>query len=293
MTTKGGKTMATNAGEPAVDTPRASSGEAASGGIATTRRRLGRRRGSDSLTGLYLATLVLGIGLWWGLAALGGNVLAPEPPAVVASFVQGITEGWLWEHTIASLGRVLTGFVLGVALAIPAGFLMGWYRLARGLVEPWVQFFRTVPPLALIPLVIVFLGIGEPAKIFVIFLAAFLSCVIATFQGVKNVDLTLINAARVLGAKDGTIFARVVIPASTPYMFVGMRVALGSSWATLVASELLAAPAGLGRMMQAAQQFLQTDRIVVGIIMIGALGFAMDRLLLIAERRLTSWQETR
>jgi NitT/TauT family transport system permease protein len=245
------------------------------------------------MTHLYLTTLVLGIGLWWGLAALGGNVLAPQPPEVVASFVQGIREGWLWEHTVASLGRVLTGFVLGVLLAIPAGFLMGWYRLARGMVEPWVQFFRTVPPLALIPLVIVFLGIGEPAKIFVIFLAAFLSCVIATFQGVKNVDATLINAARVLGAKDGTIFARVVVPASTPYIFVGMRTALGAAWATLVASELLAAPMGLGRMMQAAQQFLQTDRIVVGIIMIGALGFAMDRLLLIAERRLTSWQETR
>jgi NitT/TauT family transport system permease protein len=285
--------MAEKSSGPGLETQRASSGGTAGPVAPTRRRRRGRRRRGDKLTHLYLTTLVLGIGLWWALAAVGGNVLAPAPPEVVASFVLGIQEGWLWEHTIASLGRVLTGFVLGVALAIPAGFLMGWYRLARGLVEPWVQFFRTVPPLALIPLVIVFLGIGEPAKVFVIFLAAFLSCVIATFQGVKNVDATLINAARVLGAKDGTIFARVVVPASTPYIFVGMRTALGAAWATLVASELLAAPTGLGRMMQAAQQFLQTDRIVVGIIMIGALGFAMDRLLLIAERRLTSWQETR
>lgn len=275
-----------------LNAPTTTTGEGGAGPPAK-KRTWRRRSGGDSLIYLYITTLVLGIGLWWALAALGGNVLAPAPPEVVATFAEGIREGWLWEHTTASLGRVVTGFALGVALAIPAGFLMGWYRLARGLVEPWVQFFRTVPPLALIPLVIVFLGIGETAKIFVIFLAAFLSCVIATFQGVKNVDATLINAARVLGAKDGTIFARVVVPASTPYMFVGMRVALGSSWATLVASELLAAPAGLGRMMQAAQQFLQTDRIVVGIIMIGALGFAMDRLLLIAENRLTSWQETR
>jgi len=242
---------------------------------------------------MYVATLVLGIGSWWLVAALGDNDLAPAPPEVVASFVDGVRTGWLWDHTIASLGRVVAGFTLGVGLAIPAGFLMGWYRWAQGMVEPWVQFFRTVPPLALIPLVIVFLGIGESAKVFVIFLAAFLSCVIAVFQGVRNVDLTLINAARVLGARDGTIFGRVVIPASLPYIFVGMRVALGSSWATLVASELLAAPTGLGRMMQSAQQFLQTDRIVVGIVMIGVLGFAMDRLLLVAERRLTSWQETR
>ncbi|MEO3856450.1 ABC transporter permease [Acrocarpospora sp. B8E8] len=257
------------------------------------RQRRARRDRSGSLAWMYVATFVLGIAAWWILAEVTDNTLAPKPPDVVASLWNGLREGWLIDHTVASLGRVSAGFLLGVVLAIPAGFLMGWYKLARGMFEPWVQFFRTVPPLALIPLVIVFLGIGESAKIFVIFLAAFLSCVIATFQGVRNVDLTYINAARVLGAGDGTIFARVVIPASTPYIFVGMRVALGSSWATLVAAELLAAPTGLGRMMQSAQQFLQTDRIVVGIVMIGVLGFAMDRLLLVVERRLTSWQEVR
>lgn len=242
---------------------------------------------------LYLATLLLGTGSWALGAALSSNTLIPAPQAVVAAVWQLLRDGSLWDNTIASLGRVVTGFLLGVALAIPAGFLMGWYRLARGLVEPWVQFLRTVPPLALIPLVIVILGIGEDAKIFVIFLAAFLSCVLASYQGVRNVDNTLINAARVLGAGDWVIFRRVVVPASMPFIFVGMRVALGSSWATLVASELIAAPSGLGRMMQVATQFLQTDRIMVGIFMIGMLGFAMDRALLWAERRLTSWQEVR
>ncbi|MGJ7441310.1 ABC transporter permease [Aquipuribacter sp. MA13-6] len=278
---------------PATPDSRAAAGSSGSlAGTPATSGRPRRRRG-ESLTGLYVLTLVLGIGLWWVVAIISDNDLAPLPPEVLASFVEGFRDGWLVEATLVSLGRVLTGFVLGVALAIPAGFLMGWYRLARGLLEPWVQFFRTVPPLALIPLVIVFLGIGESAKVFIIFLASFLACVIAVFQGVKNVDNTLINAARVLGAKDGTIFLRVVIPASTPFIFVGMRVALGSSWATLVASELLGASSGIGRLMQVAQQFLQTDRIVVGIIVIGVLGFAMDRLLLLAERRLTSWQEVR
>jgi NitT/TauT family transport system permease protein len=242
---------------------------------------------------LYLTTLVLGIGLWAVAAALAANTLVPSPQAVVVAAWQVVGDGSLLNNTLASLGRVVTGFLLGVALAIPAGFLMGWYWLARGLVEPWVQFMRTVPPLALIPLVIVVLGIGEDAKIFVIFLAAFLSCVLASYQGVRNVDNTLVNAARVLGAGDWTIFHRVVVPASMPFIFVGMRVALGSSWATLVASELIAAPSGLGRMMQVATQFLQTDRIVVGIFMIGMLGFAMDRMLLWAERRLTGWQEVR
>lgn len=250
-------------------------------------------KGERTLKGLYVVTFVLGIGIWTLSAMLSRNALIPSPIDVIASFAELMGNGTLWGHTVVSLGRVTTGFVLGVAVAIPAGFLMGWYWLARGLLEPWIQFFRTIPPLALIPLVIVILGIGETAKIFVIFLAAFLSCVLATFQGVRNVDVTLINAARVLGAKDFTIFTRVVVPASTPFIFVGMRVALGASWATLVASELIAAPVGLGRMMQQAAQFLQTDRIVVGIIMIGALGFIMDRLLLLAERRLTRWQETR
>jgi len=250
-------------------------------------------KGERSLKGLYVLTFVVGIVIWTLSAMLSRNNLIPTPLDVVASFAELIGNGTLWGHTAVSLGRVTSGFVLGVAIAIPAGFLMGWYWLARGMLEPWIQFFRTIPPLALIPLVIVILGIGETAKIFVIFLAAFLSCVLATFQGVRNVDVTLINAARVLGAKDFTIFTRVVVPASTPFIFVGMRVALGASWATLVASELIAAPIGLGRMMQQAAQFLQTDRIVVGIIMIGALGFLMDRLLLLAERRLTRWQETR
>lgn len=255
--------------------------------------RPGREGRERPLIGLYLLTLVLGVGLWTLTALIGGNPLIPTPLDVVLEGWGAILDGSLWENTSASLVRVLLGFGLGVAVAIPAGFLMGWYWLARGLVEPWVQFFRTIPPLALIPLVIVILGIGEDAKVFVIFLAAFLACVLATFQGVRNVDVTMINAARVLGAGDLTIFARVVVPASTPFIFVGMRVALGSAWATLVASELIAAPAGLGRMMQSAAQFLQTDRIVVGIIMIGLLGFVMDRGLLVIERRLTGWQEVR
>lgn len=261
----------------------------ATGVIATAEREDGPR----SLTWLYVVTVVLGISLWAVTALLANNQLIPTPVEVVTTAWEVILDGTLMTNTMASLGRVMSGFALGIVVAIPAGFLMGWYWVARGLLEPWVQFFRTIPPLALIPLVIVILGIGETAKIFVIFLASFLSCVLAVFQGVRNVDATLINAARVLGAKDGTIFIRVVVPASTPFIFVGMRVALGAAWATLVASELIAAPTGLGRMMQSAAQFLDTPLIVVGIIMIGILGFVMDRLLLLLERRLTAWQELR
>jgi NitT/TauT family transport system permease protein len=156
-----------------------------------------------------------------------------------------------------------------------------------------VQFFRTIPPLAIIPLAIVLMGIDERPKIFVIFLAAFLSSVVSTFQGVVDVDKTLINAARVLGASDRTIFLRVVVPASTPFILVGMRVGLGAAWGTLVAAELIAAQEGLGFRMQQAQLYYDLSTIFVGLITIGVLGLLMDRLLLLAERRLTNWQERR
>lgn len=274
----------------------------AGGGSATTaiavpgprRRGSQERRTASQRTRLVIynvISLLGGIGIWWVLAANGLQL--PTPPEVVAKAIQMWNAGILQEDVVASLTRVLTGFVLGTALAVPVGFLMGWYTIARGLFEPWIQFFRTIPPLALLPLVLVLMGIDETPKIFVIFLAAFLACVISTYQGVVSVDRTLINAARVLGAKDGTIFARVVVPASTPFILVGMRVGLGSAWATLVAAELLAAQAGLGHRMQAAQIYYDLATIFVSIVIIGVLGLVMDRLLLFAEGKLTGWQERR
>jgi NitT/TauT family transport system permease protein len=135
------------------------------------------------------------------------------------------------------------------------------------------------------------MGIDETPKIFVIFLASFLASVVATYQGVISVDKTMINAARVLGAKDLTIFLRVIIPASTPFILVGVRIGLGSAWATLVAAELIAAQTGLGYRMQQAQLYYDLATIFVSLITIGLLGLAMDRLLLAVERRLTVWQE--
>ncbi|ROO84326.1 NitT/TauT family transport system permease protein [Actinocorallia herbida] len=241
---------------------------------------------------LNLISLAAGIGLWAALAGAGVQGL-PGPIEVAEQGRELISDGTLFDDALASLRRVLIGFALGTALAVPVGFLMGWYGTARGLLEPWVQFFRTIPPLAIIPLAIVLLGIGETPKLVVIGLGAFLSCVISTFQGVIGVDSTLINAARVLGANDRVIFARVVVPASSPFIIVGMRVGLGSAWATLVAAELIAAQEGLGFRMQHAQIYYDLPTIFVGLITIGVLGLLMDRLLLAAERRLTGWQDRR
>jgi NitT/TauT family transport system permease protein len=241
---------------------------------------------------LLLNVLAVCVGVAaWGAVVTFGKVVLPGPLEVLSRSGELVRNGQLFTDMLASLQRVLMGFALGVALAVPVGFLMGWYKVARGLIEPYVQFFRMIPPLAVIPLAIVTMGIGEPPKVFVIFLAAFLSSVIATFQGVVNVEKTLINAARVLGANDATIFRRVIIPASTPFILVGMRIGLGSSWATVVAAELIAAQSGLGFRMQQAQLYYDLPTIFVSLVTIGVLGLLMDRLLLAAEKRLTQWQE--
>ncbi|WKC22529.1 ABC transporter permease [Rhizobium sp. SSA_523] len=239
---------------------------------------------------LNIAAVVLGI-LLWALVTSQGVVGLPTPLAVAKQAVIQAESGLLWTDALSSLARVFTGFALGIMVAIPVGFLMGWYWLARGLIEPYVQFFRTIPPLAIIPLAIVTMGIDETPKIFVIFLASFLTSVVATFQGVVNVDKTLINAARVLGANDFTIFRRVIVPASLPYIMVGVRVGLGSSWATVVAAELIAAQSGLGFRMQQAQLYYDLPTIFVSLIAIGVLGLAMDRIVQALDAVLTAWQE--
>ena len=241
---------------------------------------------------LSLGSAALGLLVWIGLTKSGIEDL-PGPWAVARRGAELVEDGTLFEDMGASLRRVLSGYVLGVALAIPVGFAMGWYPVVRRLIDPWIQFFRMVPPLAIIPLAILTMGIDEKPKIFVIFLAAFLSSVVSTYQGVVSVDATLVNAARVLGAKDRQVFVGVVVPASTPFILVGMRIGLGASWATVVAAELIAAQSGLGFRMQQAQLYYDLPTIFVQLIAIGAIGLVMDRLLLLAERRLTGWQERR
>jgi len=261
-------------------------------GRAQSREELRQQQTRRHLLRYNLLAAALGLGLWW-LASYVKLAGLPGPQAVLERAGQLIANGTIFVDAAASIRRVMIGFAIGTLLAIPVGFLMGWYTWARGLMEPYVQFFRTIPPLAMIPLAIVFLGIGEVPKVFVITLAAFLVSVIATYQGVVNVDKVLINAARVLGARDAAVFRRVIIPASTPFILVGMRTGLGAAWSTLVAAELIAAQEGLGHRMQQAQVYYDLETIFVALITIGITGLLMDRLLLWLEKRLTGWQERR
>lgn len=238
-------------------------------------------------------SVIAAFGLWILIASTeAGGVIFAEPWEVFGKLVNKVADGTLWPHVYISLFRVIVGFLCGFIASIPIAFLMGWYAPFRNLVAPWIQFVRNIPPLAYIPLVIAGAGVGEKAKIIVIFIASFLVLVVTIYQGVCNVDVTLIKAAKVLGASDRDIFFKVVIPASTPFILVGARLGLSASLTTLVAAELTGASKGLGMMIQKAQGYYDMATVLMGIIIIGIIGLAFEQIVRFLERKLTGWQET-
>ena len=231
--------------------------------------------------------------IWYLIPTLGlvNPALVPTPVQVAKTFWHLLTAEKLWLDMLMSLQRVLLGLVLGIALAIPVGFVLGWYRPMRTLIDPLVNFFRSLPPIALIPLIIVYFGIDELAKVVMLFYAAFFSGVIVMYEGIVQTNPLFIRVARTLGATDGEIFRRVIVPLAVPHVLTALRVALGVCWATLVASELIAAQKGLGAVIQNASNYFQIDRIYTGIICIGAIALAMDRALRAVGARVLQWQE--
>lgn len=216
-----------------------------------------------------------------------------SPPKVWKALLVNMKSGYLWIQIRDSLIRVIGGFLLGFVFSVPVAFLLGWYEGFRVIVEPWIQFLRTIPPIALIPIVIATFGIGTSAKVVIIFFAVFLTMVVTIYQGVKNVDVTLVKAAKVFDANDAQIFIHVVVPAAVPYILTGVRLGLASALTTLVAAELTGAASGLGTMIQQAGMYFKMDVVLLGIIVIGVIGFMFDKLVLFLEKKLTSWQEVK
>jgi taurine transport system permease protein len=218
----------------------------------------------------------------------------PSPEAVAARLGEIAREGYqntsLWEHLGSSLWRVLGGFILGSLVGIPLGYAMGLSNWFRGWFDPIVEFMRPVPPLALIPLVIIWFGIWETGKIVLLFLAALWIMVIAARSGVSGVRISKIHAAYSLGASKWQIMRHVIIPNSLPDIFTGARVAMGVCWGTVVAAELVAAEKGAGMMIIAASKFQLTDIVVMGIILIGIIGYGIDILMRMAEKWLVPWK---
>src|SRR5699024_6664455 len=175
--------------------------------------------------------------------------------------------------------------------AVPIGFALGWYASMRQFLDPLINFFRALPPIALIPLVIIYFGIGETGKIVILFYAAFFASVIVMYEGISQINPLYVRVAKTLGATDLEIFTRVIIPMSLPHVLTALRVALGVAWATLVAAELIAAQRGLGAVIQDASNFFQLDTIYMGIICIGFIALLMDMALRALSRRVLDWQE--
>jgi taurine transport system permease protein len=218
----------------------------------------------------------------------------PAPESVVARFFEIAKNGYqnvaLWEHVGWSLWRVVAGFALGSLIGIPLGYAMGLSGWARGWFDPIVEFMRPVPPLALIPLVIIWFGIGENGKIVLLFLAALWVMIIAARAGVSGVNITKVQAAYSLGASKSQILWHVIVPNSLPEIFTGARVAMGVCWGTVVAAELVAAEKGVGKMIVAASKFQSTDIVMMGIVIIGIIGFGIDMLMRKSEALLVPWK---
>ena len=243
--------------------------------------------------GLLLLPWFLLIALWQGLATSGlvNPGLMPTPAQVATKLIELLFGGRLGIDILKSTQRVTLGVALGIALAVPVGFLIGWYKSARTFLDPLINFFRALPPIALIPLVVVYFGIDEPAKVIILFYASFFAGVIVMYEGVSQISPIYIKAARTLGANEWEIFSRVSVPMTMPHILTSLRVALGVAWATLVASELVAAQQGLGALIQSAGSFFQIDVIYVGIVCIGVVAMTMDMALRAVTRRMIRWQE--
>jgi NitT/TauT family transport system permease protein len=242
---------------------------------------------------LIIAPWILIVLIWYAIAYSGliNPSLVPKPHAVAARFWELLTRARLPSDMWMSTQRVFLGVALGIVFAVPAGFVLGWYRNVRTFIDPVINFFRALPPIALIPLVIVYFGIGELAKIVILFYASFFAGVIVMYEGIAQISPIYVRVAKTLGATDGEIFRKVIIPLPVPHMLTALRVALGVAWATLVASELIAAQQGLGALIQNASSFFQLDIIYVGIICIGFIALAMDLALRAITRHLVSWQD--
>src|SRR5690606_19789798 len=202
------------------------------------------------------------IALWFLVTSMGWikPIFLPSPFAVYDKFIEAITEGvansTLLQHTGASLGRVMGAFALALVTAVPIGVMMGVNRIVRGLFDPIIEFYRPLPPLAYLPLVIIWFGIGEFPKVFLIYLAIFAPMAIAARSGVKSVSIEQIHAAYAMGASSRQIISHVILKAAMPEIFTGMRIGIGVGWTTLVAAEMVASARGLGFMVLNAAQYL-------------------------------------
>ena len=213
--------------------------------------------------------------------------------SVVGGLQTMIKRDALWSDLASSMICVACGFGLGFVTALPMAFLMAWYTPVRKIIEPWINFIRNIPALAYSPLIVILLGVGRKPAIVLIWICTFMTMCITIFHGIRNIDNTLVKAARVLGANDVDIFFRITLPATVPFILTAVRLGLCAGLTTLLAAESTGAQAGLGMRIMTLKGSFETDAMLGYIIIIGIIGTLLNLLVDIIEGRLTSWQEKR
>ena len=238
----------------------------------------------------FLAAMVV-----WYLLSINPQTARSFPNVVltVESVKTMIGRGVFFTDISSSLISVSVGFLLGFVLSLPTAILMAWYAPVRNIIEPWIQFIRNIPPLAYVPLVVISAGVGRRPQIIVITIATFLIMTVTIYQGVVNVDETLIKAARVLGATDKDIFFRVIAPATLPFIITAIRLGSSTALTTLIAAESTGAVAGLGMRIRSLNNSFESAPMLMYIIIIGIIGMLVEKLVKFLERRFTSWHEKR
>ncbi|TDR93530.1 ABC transporter permease [Enterovirga rhinocerotis] len=256
---------------------------------ATTGRplvRLPKTRGFRAFVGLGVFFLV------WQLLTTTGIVdgfMLPSPIAVAEALWQMAIDGSLWVHLGASLQRVAIGYLIACVVGIALGLLCGWWRTVSDYVRPVIEALRPIPPLAWIPITILWFGLGDAASYFLVFLGAVFPAFVATYTAVRSLDRNQMNAALCLGAKPSMLLFDVLIPASLPIVLPGLRIALGIGWMCVVTAELIAAQTGLGYLIQQSRTLFQINNVVAGMVTIGLVGLAMSAALEQVERRVNAW----
>jgi ABC-type nitrate/sulfonate/bicarbonate transport system permease component len=228
----------------------------------------------------------------WHIAAQSGwlsSRILPAPLDIVRAFISLSESGELWHHLATSLKRALAGFVVGGGIGLILGFVTGTSRIAENLLDTSMQMVRNVPHLALTPLVILWFGIGEEAKLFLIALGVMFPIYLNTFHGIRSVDRQLIEMGRAYGLGQWALLREVILPGALPAILVGVRFALGVMWLTLIVAETIAANSGIGYMAMNAREFLQTDVVVLAILLYALLGKLADVLARWLERRWLGW----
>lgn len=215
--------------------------------------------------------------------------LLPPVQVIFVKLIQALADVDTYGHILASATRALSGFFLAILVAIPLGVAMGWWRSVNRVVDPFVELLRPVPPIAWIPLSVLWFGVGELQKVYIIFLGTFFPILLNTIAGVRGIDREAVYGVLTLGGKPRDVIKDVVLPGMLPVALTGVRISIGIAWMVLVAAELTGAQSGLGYMMTMAREYVNTPVVIIGMVIVGALGFLSDRIMRYVQQLLTPW----